>query len=121
MRLQQHLQNPYHPGRVERPHGEGAALNPSCGDELRLTLRVDEGRICEARFQASGCAATLAAGSVVTGMLEGLHVQQVALCVTPEAIEEALGGLPPQRRHAAVLASQAAVRAASAIPGQEFA
>jgi NifU-like protein involved in Fe-S cluster formation len=122
-RFQRHLQDPHHPGLLDPADGEGRAANPVCGDELRLTIRVESGTIAEARFQASGCAATLAAGSAVTRMLEGLSLSEATRDVTPEAVEAAIDGLPPNRRHAALLASQAAaraVRAAAARP-QKFA
>jgi nitrogen fixation NifU-like protein len=109
-----HLQDPHHPGRVDRPDGEGAATNPACGDRMVLTLRVEANRILEARFQAEGCAATLAAGSATAGLIEGVLLVDVPSKASPEAIAAALGGLPPQRNHAALLASQAATRAAKA-------
>ena len=109
---------------MDHPDGVGSAMNPSCGDEMRLAVRVLDGTIREARFQATGCAATLAAGSAVALLLEGLPISDVSAVVTPEAVEAALGGLPAHRRHASILACQAtsrAIRAATAPPGLEFA
>jgi NifU-like protein involved in Fe-S cluster formation len=108
----QHLQDARNSGCLEAPDAEAKAVNPACGDELRLTLQVRAGIISAARFEAFGCAAAVAAGSAVTELLQGLPVADVAAAITAEAVEAALGGLPRHRRHAALLASQAATLAA---------
>jgi NifU-like protein involved in Fe-S cluster formation len=78
-------------------------VNPVCGDRLRLTLRVRKGRIEAARFLAYGCPPTLACGSVLAEMLEGLSVEEAAR-ITRAQISNALGGLPSRKQHAAALA-----------------
>ena len=108
----EHLRAPRNSGCISEPDGIGLAENPVCGDQLRVTIRVDSGIVQEARFEATGCAATLAAGSVVTELLRGLAVTAVSNTITTERIDSALGTLPPLRRHAASLASAAANRAA---------
>jgi len=110
--FQEHLRAPRNPGRISGPDGIGLAENPACGDQLRVTIRVDGGIVEEARFEATGCAATLAAGSLVTELLRGLALTAVPDTITIERIDSALGTLPPLRRHAAGLASSAANRAA---------
>ncbi len=79
---------------------------------LRYVERLSQDRITQAMFEAEGCAATIAAGSMLTGLLVGLTPEE-ALALSRDAVEEALGGLPPTRRHAAALAidaTRAAVR-----------
>ena len=76
--------------------------NPACGDILRLAVAVDDGRIGDVRYRVRGCVASIAAGSVLTGMLYGMSRDAVAQ-VTAAQIDEALGVLPPESRHAATL------------------
>lgn len=74
-----------------------------CGDRLRLSLRIEGNRIGAARFLAYGCAPTLACGSVLAEMIEGMMVTD-ALKLTRNEIVSAVGGLSAQKRHAASLA-----------------
>ena len=77
--------------------------NPVCGDRLRLSVRLREGRIEAARFLAYGCAPTLACGSVLAEMIEGMTVEE-AVRLTRQELIRALGGLPSRKQHAAALA-----------------
>ncbi len=85
----------------------GVAENAACGDLLELYLSVQGDRVNRATFKSFGCAAALAAGSVLTELLKGLALDQVQ-GVRREAVAMALGGLPPMKMHCAVLAEQAA-------------
>ena len=85
-----------------------------CGDRLQLSLRVRDGRIEAARFLAYGCAPTLACGSVLAEMLEGMTLQEAAI-LNRQDIVRALDGLPSRKQHAAALSIQtlrAALKAA---------
>jgi nitrogen fixation NifU-like protein len=66
-------------------------------------MRLHEGRIQEASFLAYGCAPTLACGSALVEMLEGMTVEAAAL-LRREDLTHALGGLPNRKQHAAALA-----------------
>ena len=80
----------------------GRAENPGCGDILELSVRVEGGRIAEARFRAKGCTPLVACGSRLTEMIEGMTVIE-ARRVGGEALIAALEGLPVASRHAAQL------------------
>src|SRR5579885_543779 len=82
-RLLDHFQNPRNAGSLEPPAIKVDVSNPACGDMLRLWARFENDRVAAARFQTRGCTASIAASSALT--------------------EEALGGLEPASRHAAVL------------------
>jgi len=110
--VRDHFENPRNAGEVPDADAVGYETNPVCGDTMRLTLRVNGGRIAEARFQASGCPAAIAASSVCTEMIRGLSLAE-AEAVTKEQYAAALGGLPPGKMHCSVLAADA-VRAAAA-------
>ncbi|HYE64069.1 MAG TPA: iron-sulfur cluster assembly scaffold protein [Pyrinomonadaceae bacterium] len=98
-----HLANPRHAGELDDANAGAEQTNPVCGDRLRLTLRLRDGRIEAARFLAYGCAPTLACGSVLAEMLEGMNREE-ALRLTRQEITRALGGLPARKQHAAALA-----------------
>jgi nitrogen fixation NifU-like protein len=98
-----HLANPRNAGELSNADAFAEQSNPVCGDRLRLSLRVRDGRIEAARFLAYGCAPTLACGSALAGMLEGMTLEEAAR-VTRSHITDALGGLPARKQHAAALA-----------------
>jgi tRNA-uridine 2-sulfurtransferase len=91
----------------------GAAGGAPCGDLVRVSLVVERGRVAAARFDAEGCAATIAAGAAVAAAAEGARVLDAAR-IGPEEISTELGGLSPQGRHAAELAADALHRGLSA-------
>jgi nitrogen fixation NifU-like protein len=106
-----HFENPRNAGEIAEADATGYETNPVCGDTMRLTLRINGGRIVDARFQTSGCPAAIAASSVCTEMIRGLSLAQ-AEALTKEDYAAALGGLPPAKMHCSVLAADA-VRAAA--------
>jgi NifU-like protein involved in Fe-S cluster formation len=101
--LKDHLANPRNAGELTPADAVAEQSNPVCGDRLRLSLCVREGRISAARFLAYGCPPTLACGSALTEMLEGLSLDEAAR-ITRAQIVEAVGGLPSRKQHAAALA-----------------
>jgi NifU-like protein involved in Fe-S cluster formation len=98
-----HLANPRNSGELTDATAVAEETNPVCGDRLRLSLRVSDGRIEAARFMAYGCAPTLACGSALAEMLVGMPVEEAAR-LTRQEIALALGGLPSRKQHAAALA-----------------
>ena len=105
-----HLANPRNVGEIADANAVAEETNPVCGDRLRLSLRIDNEKIEAARFLAYGCAPTLACGSVLTEMIEGISVDD-ANKLTRKQIVAALGGLSPQKQHAAALAIETLHRA----------
>ena len=98
-----HIANPRSAGELPNANAVADQTNPVCGDRLRLSLRISDGRIEAARFLAYGCPPTLACGSVLVEMLEGMTVES-AMKLTRKEIVSALGGLPARKQHAASLA-----------------
>jgi tRNA-specific 2-thiouridylase len=92
----------------------GAAGGAACGDLIRVSLLARDGVVELARFAASGCAASEAAGAAVCELVEGESVLSAA-SVGPGEIDGALGGLSPPRRHASALAADALHRALTAL------
>jgi NifU-like protein involved in Fe-S cluster formation len=97
-----HLARPRNVGEVEDADAAAELSNPVCGDRLRLSLRVRAGRIEAARFLAYGCPPTLACGSALAEMIEGMTLEDAAR-ITREDIRRAIGGLPARKGHAAAL------------------
>ena len=73
---------------------------------MKLYLKIEDGRIIDARFKTFGCGVAIAASSVTTELVIGKSVEE-ALGVTNAAVAEALGGLPPGKQHCSVLAEEA--------------
>lgn len=100
-----HLARPRNAGELEDADASAETTNPVCGDRLRLGLRVRGGRIEAARFLAYGCPPTLACGSALAEMLEGMALED-AERLTRAEIARAAGGLPARRGHASALAAE---------------
>jgi tRNA-uridine 2-sulfurtransferase len=104
--LEDHLAAPRGRGRLaDSPHA-GTAGGAPCGDLIRIAIEVEGDRVREAGFEASGCAAARAAGSAVVELVRGAALLDAAR-VTTATVADALGGLAPERRHAAALAVDA--------------
>jgi nitrogen fixation NifU-like protein len=101
-----HFQNPRNPGTLDAPTATVTVENPVCGDVLELSVRVEAGRIAEARFRTRGCVTSIACSSLLTELLVGKKSAELN-SLTPEQISEALGGLPQATFHAAQLARDA--------------
>jgi len=98
-----HLAHPRNAGELPDANATAEETNPVCGDRLPLSLSIRDGCIEAARFLAYGCPATLACGSALAEMLEGMKVED-ALHLTRKEIVSAVGGLPTRKQHAAALA-----------------
>jgi NifU-like protein involved in Fe-S cluster formation len=108
-----HLERPLGRGLTPRGSYTGAAGGTPCGDLVRLSVALDGQRIAAVGFDASGCTATLAAGSAAAALVEGLPLLDAAR-VGAEDIARELGGLSPVWRHGAELAADALHRALGA-------
>ncbi len=109
--LLDHFRNPRNAGMMRDPDGVGEGEYRECMDLARFYLRVRDGRVLEARFQTYGCGPTIAASSAGTEVATGLGLDELA--ALPDAcIEDAVGGLPRERRHAAAVVALA-IRAAA--------
>jgi nitrogen fixation NifU-like protein len=101
-----HFEHPRNSGVLEDANAVGYMTNPVCGDSLVLMLQIEEDRIIEARWQSDGCAASLAASSLLSELVAGKSIAEAAE-ITREAVVDALGGLPASKLHASVLAADA--------------
>ena len=98
-----HLTNPRNAGDLPDANSAAEETNPVCGDRLRLSLRIRDGRIEAATFLAYGCPPTIVCGSVLTELIIGKTADEVTL-LTRKDLVDAVGGLPSRKQHAAALA-----------------
>lgn len=102
--------NPKNVGVIENADGEGTVGNATCGDIMKITLKIENDVIVDAKFQTFGCAAAIATSSTATQMIIGMTIDE-ALKVTNAKVVEYLEGLPPQKIHCSVLAEEAIKKA----------
>ena len=101
-----HFTNPHNVGEFENPDGEGTYGSPVCGDMMKISIKVKDDIITDARFKTFGCGSAIASSSVATDMIIGKSIED-ALKVTNKNVLDELGGLPPIKVHCSVLADHA--------------
>lgn len=105
-RLLNHFQSPRFVGELASPAVTVRVENPVCGDILQLSVRWEGEVAQEAAFKTRGCTASIAAGSALAEWVTGKSRGEVS-GFTTAVIEEALGGLPNESKHAALLCADA--------------
>lgn len=106
----EHFLNPRNVGCIPDADGVGTLGDPSCGDFLRIYIRVEGDRLADVKFEVYGCPAAIATSSILTEMVKGKTLEE-ALRVTDEDVAEALGGLPEWKLHCSNLGAEALHRA----------
>lgn len=103
----EHFMNPRNVGEIEDPDAESQVGSLVCGDMIKLQLKInDEGVITDAKFKTFGCGAAIASASVLTEMIIGKKLEEVA-GITNEDIVRELGGLPEAKIHCSVMGADA--------------
>lgn len=105
-KVMDHFMNPRNVGEIPDADGVGKIGNPVCGDVMQLSIKVDKGKIVDARFKTFGCGAAIATSSMVTELVKGKTLGE-AMEVSNKAVAEALDGLPPVKMHCSNLAADA--------------
>lgn len=101
--LLDHFEHPRNAGEVPNPDAAVQVENPVCGDIVRLTLKIADGRISEIRFLAKGCVPAMACASALTLLARGRTIEE-AEKIRREDVVSAVGGLPEGSIHASQLA-----------------
>jgi nitrogen fixation NifU-like protein len=97
-----HFRNPHNVGELDPPAITVEVTNPACGDILRLSALVVDGRVAQVRYKTRGCTASIAAGSALTAWMVGKSGADLKQ-ITPALVETEVGGLTAESKHAAVL------------------
>ncbi len=105
-KVMDHFTNPRNVGELEGADGVGQVGNAKCGDIMKISLKIENDVIIDAKFKTFGCGAAVATSSMATEMIIGKTLEE-ALSITNKAVVEALEGLPPAKIHCSVLAEEA--------------
>ena len=105
-KVMDHFSNPRNVGEIEDADGVGEVGNASCGDIMKIFLKVEDNVIQDVKFKTFGCGAAIATSSMMTEMAIGKTIEE-ALVLTNQAVAEALDGLPPAKMHCSNLAADA--------------
>lgn len=105
-KVMEHFSNPHNVGEIENADGEGTYGSPVCGDMMKISIKVENDVIVDAKFKTFGCGSAIASSSVATEMIIGKTIDE-ALKIANKDILDELGGLPPIKIHCSVLADHA--------------
>ena len=105
-KVMEHFSNPRNVGEIPDADGVGVEGNPTCGDIMKIYIKVEDDHIMDVKFKTFGCGAAIATSSMVTEMVMGKTLDE-ALEISNQAVAEALGGLPPVKMHCSNLAADA--------------
>ncbi len=110
----EHFTNPRGIGEIEPSDGwsEVQHEGQGCFDKVKLTLRIDDGKVLDAKFRARACSGTIAACSALVEMIIDKDIDYVK-SITADDIEKYLDGVPSKKRHSVELAVDALERALS--------
>ena len=101
----EHYENPRNVGTIRDADGVGIVGTPASGEMMKLTIKVSQERVVDAKFKTFGCPTAIAASSLITELIRERTIQE-ALNITNRQVDEALGGLSSDKIRYAVLAEK---------------
>jgi nitrogen fixation protein NifU and related proteins len=104
--VMEHFMNPRNMGDLKDADGVGEVGAAACGDIMKISLKIKNGKIEDARFKTFGCGSAIASSSMATELIKGRSIDE-AMNFSNQEVVDALGGLPPVKIHCSVLAEEA--------------
>ena len=100
----EHFTNPCNVGEMSPKEADGFALvgDPACGDQMKLWIKVEEGRIADIKFKSFGCPGAIATSSMATRLALGRTLEEAAELTDDDVIRE-FGGIPEEKKHCSLL------------------
>lgn len=105
-KVMDHYRNPRNVGTIEDADAVGSAGSLTCGDQLKIYLKIKDNIVTDAKFQTFGCGSAVASSSILTEMIIGKTIDEVRK-ITNKDIADELGGLPPEKMHCSVMGYEA--------------
>jgi nitrogen fixation NifU-like protein len=97
-----HFTNPRNVGELENPDGKVTVGDPSCGDQMMVSVRIADNRIADIKFKSFGCPGAIATSSMMTELAKGKTIEE-ALTLTDDDVVIALGGIPEKKKHCSLM------------------
>jgi len=98
-----HFMHPRNVGEIENPDAMAVVGDPTCGDFIRVSIKVNDGRILDFKFLTMGCPGAISTSSIATELALGKTLDE-ALKLTDNDVIEAAGGIPARKAHCSLLA-----------------
>ena len=105
-KVMDHYRNPRNVGTIDDADAVGSAGSLTCGDQLKIYLKIKDNIVTDAKFQTFGCGSAVASSSILTEMIIGKTIDEVRK-ITNKDIADELGGLPPEKMHCSVMGYEA--------------
>lgn len=102
----EHFTNPRNVGELENPDGEAVVGDPTCGDQMKLYIKVDNNIIVDIKFKSYGCPGAIATSSMVTELAKWKSTDE-ALMITDDDVILSVGGIPERKKHCSLLGIKA--------------
>jgi nitrogen fixation NifU-like protein len=99
----EHYRHPRNFGTLERPDVAAEDINPLCGDQIRMELKLEDGVVSDVRFSGKGCAISQASASMLTERIKGMNLADVAKLSKDAVLEDVGIGISPTRMKCAML------------------
>lgn len=117
-KVKEYYRNPKNVGEIEDADAVGEVGSLACGDSMKLSLKIENGIVVDAKFLTFGCGSAVAAASALTELVIGKTVEE-AKEITNNDIVEYLGGLPDEKMHCSVLGQEALEAAFNKFDGDD--
>jgi nitrogen fixation protein NifU and related proteins len=118
-----HYRHPRNFGELANPDAQAEDLNPLCGDEIRMQLKVNDGTVSDVRFSGKGCAISQASASMLTEAVKGMKLADVAKLSKDVVFDNVGIDISPTRMKCAMLGlrvlKSAAIGELAAWPDEE--